>query len=191
MTYASATDFFKYRSCDSPGENMKPATVKVRISGIELKNIEDDDVDLYGMVWANVVKADHTNKLPKENVYHMMSLPGQLHLRKDDIKKGSYAFGYGRTVEFNFDTSEVAGAKLYVYFDLVDEDDSPDDPIVMPNLSKFKLVTQDGSVKEYYGVKIALDEVLRSEPTGKEIIIDCADNEGYYPFVIKINVDKK
>lgn len=191
VSYASATDYFKYRSCDPPGENMKPATVKVRISGIQLKDMEKDDVDLYGMIWANAVKANYDNKTPKENIYHLMSLSAGLHLKNEDIKKGVYGFGYGRTVEFNFDAGEVAGAVLYIYFDLVDQDDSPDDPIVMPNLSKFKLKVEDGSIREFYGIKINLNDVLKSEQAGREIAVDCVDYEGSYPFTITLNIEKK
>ena len=190
VTYASATDYFKYRSCDPPGENRKPATVKVRISGIELDDMEKDDVDLYGAVWANVVKADHSNLTPRENIYHLLSLPANLHLQSEDIKKGNYRMGYGRTVEFNFQADEAAGAVLYIYFDLTDEDDSPDDPIEMPNLSKFPLKTRDGSTRYYYGLKIYLDEIKKVEQAGTDIKVNCVDNEGDYPFTISVNIQK-
>lgn len=190
VSYASATDYFKYRSCDPPGENRKPATVKLRISGIELDDMDKDDVDLYGAVWANVVKADQANLTPRENIYHLMSLPSNLHLQSDDIKKGNYRMGYGRTVEFNFQADEVAGAVLYIYFDLTDKDDSPDDPIEMPNLSKFPLKTRDGSTRYYYGLKVYLDDIRKMEQAGSDIKVHCVDNEGDYPFTISLNIQK-
>lgn len=191
VSYASATDYFNYRNCEPPGENMKPAKVSVRISDISLKNMDQDDVDLYGTIWANVYKADNGFLPPVENQYHLMSLPANLHLRSDNLKKGDYRFGYGRTIEFDFNIGEAAGAVLYIYFDLIDEDDSPDDPIVMPNLPKFPIKMQDGSTRNFYGLKINLDAVQKTLQGGQTFNIDCVDYEGDYPFTIGITVEKK
>lgn len=191
VSYASATDYFNYRSCQPPGENNKAANMSVRISNISLKNMDQDDVDLYGLVWANVYKADNGFLPPAENQYHMFQLAAGQHLKHEDIKKGDYSFGYGRTVEFNFDTGEAAGAVMYVYFDLTDQDDSPDDPIVMPNLSKYPIKMPDGSTREFYGLKIYLDKVQKSQQGGQVFTVDCVDNEGDYPFKIGITVERK
>lgn len=193
--FQSATDYFKYRSCDPPGENNLPATVTVRINDISFAHVnqEEDDVDLYGKIWANAYTANNKLLPPVGLQYDVFNRSQQLHLKKEDLRNSGYGSSLGQTVTFNFAAGEANNAILYIYFNLTDYDyGSGDDAIVMPDLQKYLFKNPDGNTYQFYGLKINLNDIRKGETNiSRPVNVNCVDYEGDYPFIISITITKK
>jgi Thiol-activated cytolysin len=181
VKYSSTTDYFNNISCEPKSEDEKPATVNVKIASIHIDQMDQDDVDLYGLIFAEVNDAEG-NRIWEGYSKTMMSLSQQDHIRKEELKTYNQQNLPLKEIQINIPAGKVPGAKLTVYYSLSDYDSGSGD-------DRIKIRGQDGTIKGYDFQVIDLDPIKRGDQ--KRFATQFVDEDGDYPFTITIDVKKQ
>ncbi|GAB2814659.1 thiol-activated cytolysin family protein [Ferruginibacter profundus] len=181
VKYSSTTDYFNSISCEPKSEDEKPASVNVKIASIHIDQMNQDDVDLYGLIFAEVNDAEG-NRIWEGQSKIMMSLSQQDHIRKEELKTYNQQNLPLKEIQINIPAGKVPGAKLTVYYSLSDYDSGSGD-------DRIKIRGQDGTIKGYDFQVIDLDPIKRGDQ--KRFATQFVDEDGDYPFTITIDVKKQ
>lgn len=179
VKYSSATDYFYNKSCEPKSEDEKPATVKVKIASIHIDQMDKDDVDLYGTIYAEVKDASG-NRIWEGYSKYLMSLNEKDYIRRAELKSYSQQNLPLKEIQINVPAGKVPGATLVVYYGLMDRDDFGDDEI--------KMRGQYNKPGGFNFQEIQLDALKRGDQ--KRYSAQFTDNDGDYPFTITIDVTK-
>jgi hypothetical protein len=182
VRYSSATDWFPMRNCEPKAEADKAANFTVSISRFTLDNWEEDDVDPYGTIRAEIIDGNGAV------VYNdlLADIPAAQYLKRSSLNSVDLSSRFNKA-NAAVTAGATQGAILKITYWLRDHDDFGDDDIVMSGRSRPNFVNP-GNCKHYIQT-INLDEIKRGT------IVDYAagftDDEGDNPFTISIQVEKK
>lgn len=153
VRYSSATDWFPMRNCEPASEAEKPASFTVSVDYVRLDNYQQDDVDLYGIIRAEIVDGNGNTIQSNENL-PLADIGGGQYISSETIKSDK-ATNWFRKLTFNVGAGNVPGSKLKIIYWLKDHDSGPDDQFTMAGRRQPDFI--NNGVDKYYIKVIDLD----------------------------------